>query len=161
MKVLVPVYDRKVLLLQLVVMFLFSFILYAFLYAIQEEKQVKQELSSLSSQRIQLERIQKSVASYKETVGTSNTLKTLTTDPTWEQVDFTWDDLGLTELLRRIDNLSLQKKVFIMESFEAGVKKNNNEQTEMNALQNTDTQLPLTEQERFYHLRGYFLCPCP
>jgi hypothetical protein len=159
MTFLSPVYSKKVLLLQLLIIVFFSLALYFFLYSIQEEKRIRQELSTVKSQRQKLQQTRTNVETYNYEVEKNSSLQSLTADPSWEQVEFKWNSISFLELLGRIDSLSYQQKVFVMESFEAGLENSKDNPTDNSPLASGDTTL-LETKERFYRLRGYFLCPC-
>lgn len=153
-----PVYDKKTMIIQLVIVVLFSLSLYLFLYSIQNEKYVRQELLTVDSQRRELQQIHKSVETYNRVVTENSALENLTAAPSWERVDFKWKGIGFTELLGRIDTLSHQRKLFVVESFKAGLE--NPKGAGADALNVQGEMIALEQKERFYHLRGYFLCPC-
>lgn len=156
---LTPVYNKKIVALQVVVAVLFSIALYFFLHSVQEEKRVTRELVTIYQKREQLQNIQHSVERFNAALQENSGLKKLSSEPTWEQVDFKWNSLSFAELIGRIDNLSHQQKIFVMESMEAGI-----ETVEQDAgLASTNSQRnsqAVEVEKRFYHLRGYFLCPC-
>ncbi len=156
---LIPSYDKKVVILQVTVVVLFSVSLYFFLNSIQEKKRIVTELSALASQKEQLQRIQTSVERYNSVVNKNSELKNLSSDPVWEQVDFHWKSLRLEELIRRVDNLSHQQKLFVMESFIVGLEKKT-DSLEGHPGGVRGSVAAEAVKERFYHLRGYFLCPC-
>ncbi len=158
MKMLTPVYASKVLTIQLIVVVLFSLSLYLFLSFMQEEKYLRQDLDSITAQRQKLEKIHSSVEQYNKVMKKNSALQNLVDDPVWEQVEFKWQSLSFTELLRRIDNLSQQQKLFVLESFEAGLEIVEDDSAENSPVIRGDF-IPLEAKERFYHLRGYFLCP--
>ena len=156
---LIPTYDKKVAILQFVVVVLFSVSLYFFLHSIQEKTRVSDELSTVASQREKLQQIQTSVERYNNAVAKNSDLKNLSSDPVWEQVDFKWKSLSFAELVGRIDNLSHQQKLFVMESFTAGLEKKTDSMEGRPGVVKVGGAGEVVE-ERFYHLRGYFLCPC-
>lgn len=156
---LIPTYDKKVAILQFVVVVLFSVSLYFFLHSIQEKTRVSDELSTVASQREKLQQIQTSVERYNNAVAKNSDLKNLSSDPVWEQVDFKWKSLSFAELVGRIDNLSHQQKLFVMESFTAGLEKKTDSMEGRPGVVTAGGAGEVVE-ERFYHLRGYFLCPC-
>ncbi len=159
MIVLIPTYDKKLLILQVAVVLLFSVSLYFFLHSIQEKKRVTSELANVASQKEQLQQIRTSVDRYISAVDKNSDLKNLSSDPVWEQVDFKWKSLSFAELIGRIDNLSHQQKLFVMESFTAGLEKQ--EDSMEGRPGGVQGSVAVEEvEERFYHLRGYFLCPC-
>lgn len=159
MNTLIPVYDKKVGIVQVIVVVLFSFSLYIFLNTMQEKKRVFKELAVVASQKEQLQQIQKSVERYNSAVKKNSSLENLTSDPVWEQVDFKWKSLGFAELVARIDNLSHQQKLFVMESFTAGLEKGTDTMEKRpGEVQGSVAAGPV--EERFYNVRGYFLCPC-
>ncbi len=159
MNTLIPVYDKKVGIMQVVVVVLFSVSLYVFLNSMQEKKRVFKELAVVASQKEQLQQIQQSVEGYNRAVAKNSGLEDLTSDPVWEQVDFKWKSLGFAELVGRIDNLSHQQKLFVMKSFTAELEKGtDNMDGRPGGVQGSMAVDPV--KERFYHLRGYFLCPC-
>jgi type II secretory pathway component PulM len=152
MKMLTPAYDKKTAAFQGVVVLLFAVALYFFLYSLQVEKRVTRELATMAEQRGQLAKIQENVEQFNTVLKKNSGLENLTGKPTWEAVDFKWQSLSFAELVERIDNLSHQQKIFVMESMEVG--------QETVERDNDEAGFTAEEEKRFYHLRGYFLCPC-
>ena len=157
---LTPPASRKILFLQLLVIVCFSFSLYFYLHNRQEEKSILHDLDRLSSMRIQLEETITNVAAYDKLLLTDSTLARLSSDLKWEQVDFNWTSLSFTELLRRIDALSHQQKIFVLESFTAAIQDKGRTPGPTAATHVTNDSSPAFG-ERIFHMRGYFLCPSP
>ena len=159
MKFLSPIYSKKVLILQLIIVMLCSLSLYFFLHALQEEKRLRQERAAIALQQQKLQKLRRNVESYKGVLEKNSSLQTLRSDPTWEQVEFNWKSIEFPELLTRLDTLSRQQKLFVMESFEVGFEstKDSSEDAASALLEDTAS---LETKERRYHLEGYFLCPC-
>ena len=157
---LTPPANRKKLFLQLLVIVCFSFSLYFYLHSRQEGKSILHDLDRLSSMRIQLEQTITNVTAYDKLLLTDSTLARLSSNLNWEQVDFNWTSLSFTELLRRIDALSHQQKIFVLESFTAAIQDKRRTPGPSGATRVTNDSSPAFG-ERIFHMRGYFLCPSP
>lgn len=155
-----PPASRKILFLQLLVIVCFAFSLYFFLYSSQEERSILHDLDRLSSKRVQLEQTITNVAAYDKLLLTDSTLAHLSSDLKWEQVDFNWKSLAFTELLRRIEALSHQQKIFVLESFTAEIQDQERTPGSSAATHVANDSSP-EFGERIFHMRGYFLCPSP
>ncbi len=150
---------KKTLLFQVTVIGCFAFSLYYYLHSRQEEVSILHDLDHLSSQRTQLKQTLGDVAAYKKLLSGSSTLAQLSSELKWEQVDFGWTSVSFTELLRRMEALSHQRKIFVLESFEAGVQDKG--KTVTSAALSTVNSISFPEySERIFRMQGYFLCLC-
>ncbi len=155
MTFIAPPYHKTVLILQLFIVVLFSSSLYFFLHSMGEKKNLATRLAHVKAKHQQAIQVNEDIRKYSKTVKSDSMLREMTSEPTWEKVEFAWESLELTELLARIHHLSNRKKIFVLESFEAGFAKPGTE----NAF-STDSQAEGEErEERFFHIQGYFLCP--
>jgi len=150
--------NKKTLIFQLMVIGCFAFSLYYYFHSRQEETSVLQDLDRLSSQRTELKRTLGDVTAYNKLLSTDSTLANLSPDLKWEQVDFGWTSISFTELLRRMDALSSQQKIFVLESFEAGIKNTGDASTPLAAANTNSGSFP-EFGERIFRMQGYFLCP--
>ncbi len=155
MTFIAPPYRKTVLLMQLFIVILFSFALYFFLYSLEEKKELSEELTNTMTKHKQVIQLADRIERYSKIVNNDAVLRGMTREPTWEKVEFTWGSLDLTELLARIYNLSRQKKIFVLESFEAGFR--GPVMGEVSATRSQGGKI--AKKERFFHIQGYFLCP--
>ncbi len=144
METLTPKYSGRVILVQAIIVIIFSLTLYFFLHFMEEEKKIEDGLATMASQRQQLEQVQGNIIRYREMIKTDPILQVFADEPLWEEVDFHWQDIPLAELLSRLESLDRHERIFVLKSF---------------ATENRRVEGTSTEEERFYHLRGYFLCP--
>jgi hypothetical protein len=144
MKEIIPKYPGWLVLIQAVMVIIFSFALYFFLHFGEEKKRIMAELTILASQRQQLEQIQENISRYRKAVAADTALCPSGSKLLWEEVEFYWQDIDLSELPARLVSLNLQERIFVLESFKTGIKRAG------------DTT---TVEERSHHLQGYFLCP--
>lgn len=157
---LTPGVNKKTLIFQLIVIACFACSLYLYLHTRQEELSIVNKLDRLSSQRIQLKQTLANVAAYDTLLATDSTLAHLSSGLSWEQVDFSWTSLSFTELLRRIDALSHQQKIFVLDSFAADIQ--DSERTPGPSTPSNINNASFPDfSERTFHMRGYFLCPTP
>lgn len=157
---LTPGVNKKTLFFQLVVIACFAFSLYLYLHTRQEEISTMHNLDRLSTQRIRLKQTLGNVAAYNKLLSTDSTLAQLSPGLNWEQVDFNWTSLSFTELLRRIDALSHQQKIFVLESFTAEIQDERRTPGPSTVTDINNASFP-DFSERIFHMRGYFLCPSP
>jgi len=149
MSMVTPLYSERTVLIQSVIVIIFSFTLYFFLFFMEEEKQIHQELSTLAYQQQQMEQVEKNIKMYGEMLAQYTDLqRTDCSDQSWEKVEFLWESIQFSELLTRVASLYQQDKIFVFESFE----------TELEREETASDASVITEQ-RFHHLQGYFLCP--
>ena len=157
---LTPKTSTKIIIFQLIIIIFFAFSLYLFLHTRQEKISVIHNLNRLSSQRIQLKQIVTDVTAYNKLLSSDTTLAHLAPSLNWEQVDFSWTSLSFTELLRRIDALSHQQKIFVLESFVAEIQNDRKTPGPSQVRGVNKVSFP-GFNERIFHMRGYFLCPSP
>jgi len=157
---LTPKMSKKTLLFQVAIIVCFAFSLYLYLHTRQEKISIVQNLNRVSSQRIQLKQTFTDVTAYNKLLSSDTTLAHLAPSLNWEQIDFSWTSLSFTELLRRIDSLSHQQKIFVLESFAAEIQEKKGTPGPSTASDVNNNSFP-DFSERIFHMRGYFLCPSP
>jgi len=158
MKFLTRDVNAKALIFQLPVIVCFAFSLYYYLHSRQEEMFILHDLEHLASQRVQLKQTLGDIAAYNKLLSADSRLKNLSSELKWEQVDFGWTSVSFTELLRRMEALSHQQKIFVLESFEAGIQNKGNVATPTALSTVNSTSIP-EFSERIFRMQGYFLCP--
>ncbi len=157
---LTPPVNKKILFCQLAVIVCFAFSLYLYFHTRQEEISTLHNLDRLATQRMQLQRTVGDVAAYNKLLSSDSTLAHLFPVLNWEQVDFSWTSLSFPELLRRIDALSHQQKIFVLESFTAEIQEDRKTSAPSIASKTNNASFP-NVNERIFHMRGFFLCPSP
>lgn len=144
MKMLTPEHSGLVVLIQAVAVILFSISLCFFIHFMKEGKWIEAELAALASQRQQLQEVQENINMYRKMLETDKTLRTFAGEQIWEQVEFHWQAIPFPDLVARLESLDKQERIFVLESFATGIKR---------------ADEATVREERFHHLRGYFLCP--
>lgn len=157
---LTPGVNKKTTFFQLAVIACFAFSLYMYLHTRQEEISTIHDLNRLSTQRTRLKQTLGNVIAYNKLLSTDSTLAHLSSKLNWEQVNFSWTSLSFTELLQRIDDLSHQQKIFVLESFAAEIQDERKTPGPSTATDVNNASFP-EFSERIFHMRGYFLCPSP
>lgn len=157
---LTPRMNKLTLLFQLIIIACFAISLYLYLHSREEELSIRHDLDRLPSQRIQLKQTLNDVAAYDTLLASDSTLTTLPSNLRWEQVEFNWTSVSFTELLRRIDALSHQQKIFVLESFTAHIQSSGKTARPSTTAGSNNASFP-NFSDRVFHMRGYFLCPAP
>ncbi len=157
---LTPRINKLTLLFQLMIIVLFAFSLYLYLASRVEERSIRHELERLPSQRVQLKQTLKTLAAYHSLLESNTALTTLPSSLNWEEVEFNWTSVSFAELLQRIDELSRQQKIFVLESFSARIQSGGKTSPRQTKTPAKTTGFP-NFSDRIFHMRGYFLCPAP
>ncbi len=158
MSMLTPLYARRVVLAQSVMVILFAIALFFFLYLMEQEKRINQELAALATQRQEIEQVQKNIALYEKMLAEDIVLQTIGYELRWEQVEFHWQSIQFSALLARLESLDQQERIFVLESFESKIKRRDHDERMTAASPLSEDDRAVTEP-RSHYLRGYFLCP--